>query len=155
MAPRLRFLVAALLGLATAGCALFASSAKAPNADAGKILVRYQLASDSSAPAPTGYHVHRANSFHGPFERLTEKPIAPPRGRPGETVTLFVDRDVRLGQTYYYYLESVDRRGVTSKASEVVAARAVLPLQVEDRAVAPVAPTATPKPTPTPKSAAR
>lgn len=151
MASRAAVLVALLVGLTGSGCALFGSSGKPHDPEAGKILVRYQIAADSATPAPAGYHIHRATTFQGPFERLTEKPLPLPRGRAGETVTLFVDRDVRLGRTYYYYLESVDRQGVASKASEVVPARAVLPLQSEDRAVAP----STPSPTPTPKPAAR
>lgn len=98
----------------------------------GKILIRYEVGQED-ASRPGAFLVHRAATPAGPFVQLNEEPLALSSRRPGQVVTLYEDRGVVLGRTYHYYLERVGPDGQKTKATEVAAATALLPLQAEDQ----------------------
>ncbi|MDK2972496.1 MAG: hypothetical protein PWP23_2251 [Candidatus Sumerlaeota bacterium] len=131
---RLLFLLPLAL-CALAGCA--GSSTPTAEPGTGKIPIRYQVPEDT--PAGLRFHVYRAESASGPFERITAKPVSLPSRKSSKIVTLHVDRGLPLGATYYYYLESVDSTGRTAKVTEVAPARVLLPLQPEDPKASPPA----------------
>lgn len=67
----------------------------------------------------TGYNVYRAEDEAGPFGQINDA-LLPPADDPvvgGEH--LFVDANVRLGRTYYYQLETIDRSGNQSRSGTI------------------------------------
>ena len=74
-----------------------------------------------------GYYVYRAESEDGPFERLNEDPI-PGAGTTDEPSSYeFVDDDIDLYTTYWYYLESISMSGEKERFTPVFRKKAKLP----------------------------
>lgn len=66
-----------------------------------------------------GFHLHRASSPDGPFERRTSEPI-PATGNAVEGASYsWADPDADPEATYYYYLESVSTDGRRRRSSPV------------------------------------
>jgi hypothetical protein len=67
-----------------------------------------------------GYLVYRADDREGPFRRLGTA-IVHVSQDPGEVHSYrFADTTVEAGKTYYYYLDTISRRGEKSRFSGVV-----------------------------------
>ncbi|MCG8457380.1 MAG: hypothetical protein MI919_13975 [Holophagales bacterium] len=58
-----------------------------------------------------GYDVYRAESPDGPFERMTEEPIAGAGTTDEVSEYFFIDDDIDPTRAYYYYVESIDLSG--------------------------------------------
>lgn len=89
--------------------------------EAEPVVVRWSTASEHEC---FGYHVYRAAHEDGPFERLTEEVV-----EGGGTTDLphhyrFEDPEVEVGETYYYYVESVATDGNTERLTPVRAVEA-------------------------------
>lgn len=70
-----------------------------------------------------GYLVYRAVHREGPFTRVNAQ-VVPAAGREGGPHSYeFIDRDVEVGTTYYYYLDLVTRSGAKKRFSGVVQKR--------------------------------
>jgi len=58
-----------------------------------------------------GYDVYRGEAENGPFTRITPSPILG-AGTTDETQRYeFIDRDIRPGRDYFYYVESISTAG--------------------------------------------
>jgi len=60
-----------------------------------------------------GYNIYRGTQHLGPYELLNTSP------QPG---AVYVDHTVQAGQTYYYVVRAVDRKGRESRDSNEVCA---------------------------------
>jgi fibronectin type 3 domain-containing protein len=56
-----------------------------------------------------GYHIYRSLTSGGPYDRLTDKPVAG---------TIYIDSQVLGGRTYYYVATAVDADANESDYSE-------------------------------------
>ncbi len=73
-----------------------------------------------------GYYVYRGESEDGPFERLNPDPI-PGAGTSDEPTSYeYVDDDIDLYQTYWYYLESISMSGEKERFTPVFRKKAKL-----------------------------
>jgi fibronectin type III domain protein len=99
----------ALFLLAACGKRQSASSQTPPKPSSGHS-VTISWAPSKSAVA--GYIVYRVNAS-GKIERLTRSLVSD---------TKYTDATVEAGQTYSYYVTSVDAKGVESKPSDKIAA---------------------------------
>lgn len=59
-----------------------------------------------------GYDIYRGNSADGPFERITEEPIAGAGTTDEPSRYVYVDKDLDTTRDYYYYIESISMHGV-------------------------------------------
>jgi hypothetical protein len=94
-----------------------------------------------------GYFVWRGDSEEGPFTQVNKKAI--PGAGNSDTPTNYVweDRDVELGRTYFYYLESISVQGVREKFSPVMSRKCCKGLIPDEPAPSPSAsPAASPAP---------
>ncbi len=68
-----------------------------------------------------GYLVYRSTTPEGPFQRVSRR-IVPSTSSVGSTESEyeFVDRDVEVGRTYYYYLDTVGNDGRKRRFSPVI-----------------------------------
>lgn len=74
-----------------------------------------------------GYDVYRGDTPDGPFVRITPRPIQG-AGTSDETHRyFFVDEDIDPRRSYYYYVESIDLRGVRQRFTPVIEAPPKLP----------------------------
>lgn len=55
-----------------------------------------------------GFNVYRSETADGEFEQINEQLIPSQAGMVSGATYVFVDRQVRVGQTYYYMLEDVE-----------------------------------------------
>ncbi len=124
----LLFLPAVLLPLA--GCAHLFGGERTPPPDIsglGKVHLYYML--PESEAGDVRFHVLRSESRSGPFERLTDEPVAPPEDPPpGEPVRIWTDYGLPLGADYYYYLQRVGPDGEVRKATATGRSRVTVPL---------------------------
>jgi len=77
-----------------------------------RVVVRWQTASEIDN---IGFYLYRTDSIDGPRVELSRGLI--PSQSPGSAVGAdykFVDRNVELGRTYFYWLADVDTHGVTT-----------------------------------------
>lgn len=80
------------------------------------VILRWTTASEHEC---FGYHVYRAEQEDGPFERLTDEVI-----EGGGTTDLprsyrFEDAAVEVGETFYYYVETVSTDGTAKRLTPV------------------------------------
>ncbi len=83
-------------------------AASEKNAESGKNMLRWSTASEVDN---FGYHVYRGESEDGPFERLTADPLLGAGTTDEPSHYEFVDDTVEPGVTYWYYVESISKRG--------------------------------------------
>lgn len=81
--------------------------------------IRWSTASESDN---FGFDVYRSEDRGGPFERVTDHPLAG-----GGTTDLprtyrFVDEDIQAGQAYFYYVESISLSGERKRFTPVMRA---------------------------------
>ncbi len=69
-----------------------------------------------------GFHLYRATSEGGPYERITPSPIPGLGSSPAGAAYRYLDRAVVNGETYYYQLEDIDTNGKTDRHGPVWAA---------------------------------
>ena len=94
-----------------------------------------------------GYDVYRGDTPDGPFVRITPRPIQG-AGTSDETHRyVFVDEDIDPRRSYYYFVESIDLRGVRQRFTPVIEAPPKLPPPAT-----PSGETASPPPRPQPTS---
>jgi hypothetical protein len=67
-----------------------------------------------------GYLVYRSTTREGPFVRLNREIVRVSTG-PEPHVYTYVDEQVQPGHTYYYYLETLERGGIKTRLSGVMA----------------------------------
>ncbi|MBZ0114397.1 MAG: hypothetical protein K8J08_18185 [Thermoanaerobaculia bacterium] len=111
-----------------------ASSMESPAEDAGtdeKPLDNRLKWSTASEVDNFGYHIYRADTEDGPFERLTEDPM-PGAGTTDEpSYYEFIDDAIDPTRDYYYYVESLAMDGTRERFTPVIRAKAKTP-GVED-----------------------
>ncbi len=95
-----------------------------------------------------GYFVWRGDAEEGPFTQVNKKAI--PGAGNSDTPTNYVweDREVELGRTYWYYLESISVQGVREKFSPVMSRKCCKGLIPDEPAPSPAAKPASPAPSP-------
>lgn len=75
-----------------------------------------------------GYLVYRANVEHGPYHRVNREIIhVNPQTLEDPSEYRFVDRDVEVGRTYYYYLDTIADNGKKSRFSKVISKTVTAP----------------------------
>lgn len=81
------------------------------------------LWSTESEVETAGFHVFRATSPDGPYEQVTTD-LIPSAGDPFSGGSYrFTDREVKLGQTYYYQLEELELTGNFIRLDETITYR--------------------------------
>lgn len=118
--------VACLSAGATVGAAHLAaqqpaatpSPAAAQGATELKITLKWTTASEVDN---YGYFVWRGDSADGPWTQMNKKAIPGAGNSDTPSNYRWEDRDVELGRTYYYWLESVSVQGAREKFSPVLA----------------------------------
>ncbi|MEN8164106.1 MAG: hypothetical protein ABFS37_08250 [Acidobacteriota bacterium] len=67
-----------------------------------------------------GFDIFRGESEDGPFEKRTDDPL-PGAGTTDEPQSyLWEDFDIKKGQDYYYYIESISMAGVRERFSPII-----------------------------------
>lgn len=95
-----------------AGCSLFQGggddSRKSEDQDGGKIIIRWRNESEHDN---YGFNIYRGESKDGPFKKINKEiiPGAGTTSSPKEYV--YVDQPLEIGDTYYYYIESISFAG--------------------------------------------
>lgn len=74
--------------------------------------------------ANAGFHVFRAESESGPFERLTDEAIPGAGFSSARREYLWEDRSIEPGREYFYYVESVTSSGKRVRVTPVIRASA-------------------------------
>jgi len=74
-----------------------------------------------------GFDVYRGDSEDGPFERLTESPIAGAGTTDLTTRYSFEDKTIDPYRVYFYYVESISLQGVREQFTPIIEAKAKLP----------------------------
>lgn len=123
----LRVLVIPCLILLALGCG---SASTRPTAiqPKGDVPILYLYGEGDRAVPPAGFHVQRSESAAGPFRRINPEVISAPKEPDFSAPTvIFRDRGLPVGSTWFYYLEVVDSKGRSRKATPVVSARVVIP----------------------------
>jgi hypothetical protein len=114
-------LLVLLAGPALAGGETPPATATPPAAPSGeakpRITLRWSTASESEN---YGFFVLRGEKEEGPFKSLNERALAGAGTSELPHDYVYEDFDVRPGQVYYYYLESVSTKGDREKFSPVI-----------------------------------
>ena len=79
--------------------------------EAGSVRIEWDSQSD---PGVVGYHVYRSDSAGGPYQRMTANPVG---------ISIFTDRSVSIGATYYYVVTAVTAEGMESELSSELEVR--------------------------------
>ncbi len=66
-----------------------------------------------------GYDVYRSESSEGPFDKVTKTPIIGAGTTDLISSYKFIDKDVKKGKDYYYYIESISENGKRKKFTPV------------------------------------
>ncbi len=66
-----------------------------------------------------GYDIFRGSTEDGPFEKLTEKPLAGAGTTDLQQSYEFLDYEIEPGTVYYYYVESISMDGEREKFTPV------------------------------------
>jgi len=137
MVPRdaaaLRFLACACLaiGLGVAGCsgavrgpadAVQDAPAVADEGGAGEAPSNTLRWTTASEVDNFGFDVYRADSEDGPFEKLTDRPIAGAGTADVQTRYKYVDDTIERGREYFYYVESISMGGERKRFTPVIRA---------------------------------
>jgi fibronectin type 3 domain-containing protein len=67
-----------------------------------------------------GFDVYRSTTEDGPFERMTEEPLAGAGTIDEPQDYVFEDATIEPGVDYYYYIESISLSGVRERFSPVI-----------------------------------
>ncbi|MGB4859460.1 MAG: hypothetical protein WBP11_09055 [Dokdonella sp.] len=67
-----------------------------------------------------GYLVYRATDRAGPFVRVSKAIIQVSKLSATENRYEFVDSDIQVGKTYFYYVDSIDSTGIRKRLSPVM-----------------------------------
>jgi hypothetical protein len=81
-------------------------------------IVRLQWVTENELDV-TGYNVYRSESEGGPFVQLNDGLLPPATDPVVGGNHQYVDESVRWGRSYFYQLETVDRRGNRSRSSSI------------------------------------
>lgn len=86
------------------------------SAPKGKVVINWSTESEEDN---YGYNIYRSKSEEGPFRKINETIIqgAGTTSDPHEYV--FVDQPLEIGESYYYYIESVSFAGVKERFTPV------------------------------------
>jgi hypothetical protein len=76
-----------------------------------------------------GFDVYRAETEEGPFERMTEDPIAGAGTTDLPSKYAFEDAAIDPETTYYYYVESISLQGVREQFTPIIRAPAKRPAE--------------------------
>lgn len=76
-----------------------------------------------------GYHVYRGDSEEGPFERMTDDPMAGAGTTDEPSYYEFVDDQIDPTRDYFYYVESLAMDGTRERFTPVIRAKAKQPLE--------------------------
>ncbi len=74
-----------------------------------------------------GFDIYRSIVEDGPFERITQTPMAGAGTVDAPQYYEFVDADIDPAQDYYYYVESISIDGVRERFSPIIKAPAKRP----------------------------
>jgi hypothetical protein len=88
----------------------------------GAIEIGWETASELSN---LGFHLYRATSAEGPYERITGVPIPGLGSSPSGATYRFLDSGVSFGASYFYQLEDIDASGRTERHGPVSAEASV------------------------------
>ena len=125
-------LILLALGCGTGGVRPTANQPK------GDVPILYLYGEGDRAMPPAGFHVRRSDNASGPFSRINAELIPAPKVPDySAPTTIFRDRGLPVGSTWFYYLEVVDAQGRSRKATPVVSARVVIPQSASDKAAKP------------------
>lgn len=69
-----------------------------------------------------GFDVYRADSEDGPYEKLTDRPIAGAGTADVPTRYEYVDATIERGREYFYYVESISMGGERKRFTPVIRA---------------------------------
>lgn len=84
----------------------------------GKIVVSWSTDTEINN---AGFNIYRAESGNGEYQKINDA-LIPAQGSVTQGASYeFIDKDVKLWQTYYYKLEDIDLNGVTTKHGPVSA----------------------------------
>ncbi len=113
-----------------AGCSLFGGGKRDVSGPIpAKVLIKYQYLDIDEKTPPVGFNVFRASSAEGPFALVNEEVVpAKKNARAGDLQIILTDKELVLGEEYYYYLEAKTPNGKFRKATDIARAVAVLPL---------------------------
>lgn len=118
---RLPLALALLLGLAAAGGAQ----------ETAKVTLRWKA---TDGDGNYGYQIYRAASRQGPYLRINPQIVHTPADGAKEHSYVYEDMAVKPGETWYYYVDTIDKAGIKRRFS------GVLPKTVETPGVVPTAP---------------
>jgi hypothetical protein len=74
-----------------------------------------------------GFDIYRSVAEDGPFEKITDEPIAGAGTTDEPQSYVFVDSEIDPTRDYYYYIESISLGGVREKFSPVIRSPAKRP----------------------------
>jgi hypothetical protein len=74
-----------------------------------------------------GFDIYRSLAEDGPFDRITDRPLAGAGTTDEPQSYVFVDEDIDPSKDYYYYIESISLGGIREKFSPVIRAPAKRP----------------------------
>lgn len=81
-----------------------------------------------------GFDVYRGDQEEGPFERLTESPLAGAGTTDLTTRYSHEDTNIDPYRTYYYYVESISLQGIREQFTPIIRAKPKLPADAEAEA---------------------
>jgi hypothetical protein len=84
-----------------------------------------------------GFDVYRGDSEEGPFERLTESPLAGAGTTDLTTEYVWEDEAIDPHRVYYYYVESISLQGVREQFTPIIRAPAKLTAEGQEASPSP------------------
>lgn len=129
----LRYGVVLTLGVGAASCSTVGTANPAPMDEAAP---EPQAAAEPAEPISNtlrwstasevdnfGFDVYRGDSEDGPFERITETPLAGAGTIDTPSEYEFVDTTIEPGREYFYYVESISLAGVREQFTPIIRAK--------------------------------
>ena len=110
---------------------LLALAAPAAGEETAKVTLRWKA---TDGDGNYGYLIYRAASRQGPYLRINPQLVHTPADGAKEHSYVYEDAAVKPGETWYYYVDTIDRSGVKRRFS------GVLPKTVPTPGVVPSAP---------------
>lgn len=79
-----------------------------------------------------GFDIYRSLAEGGPFDRITDTPLAGAGTTDEPQSYVYVDEDIDPSKDYFYYIESISLGGIREKFSPVIRAPAKRPTATDD-----------------------
>lgn len=132
-------LISCLALIFTGGCSIFgggAAEGQAPPLPAGIIPVQIEWPDAESIRAHGfyGFNVYRGVDRDGPFVKINPEPIVPSPENPEPEFVVYRDRGLELGETFFYYIETVYQDGRTLKVTPATPKRVTQEMSAEELA---------------------